>query len=63
MTVASIGTVELFTAVNDSMSPVPLADKPMEVVLLFQLNVVPATDDVKFITDVGAPLHNAAAGG
>jgi hypothetical protein len=43
--------------VNDAIFPEPLAARPIDVVLFVQLNVVPATEPVKFTGAVGAPLH------
>ena len=58
VTVATTGTVPLFTAVKLAILPVPLAASPMLGVLFVQLNVVPATGLVKFTGAVGDPLHN-----
>ena len=44
-------------AVKAAIFPVPLAAKPIEVLLFVQLNVVPLTGPVKFIAAVVAPLH------
>ena len=41
--VATTGTRVAFTAVNDAMSPEPLAARPMLVLLFVHVNVVPAT--------------------
>jgi hypothetical protein len=42
--------------VNVGILPVPLAPKPIEVLLFVQVNVVPATAPVK-LAEVEAPLH------
>jgi len=49
VTVIVAVTAELlvFVAVNDGMFPVPLAAKPIEVVLLIQLKTVPGTAPLK----------------
>jgi hypothetical protein len=47
----------LLMAVNDGMVPLPLAGKPMELLLFVQLKVVPATAPVNVIALVAAPLH------
>ena len=44
-------------AVNAGMFPLPLAAKPMLVVLFVQLYVVPATGLVKFTGAVNEPLQ------
>ena len=44
-------------AVNAGMFPVPLAARPILVVLFVQLNVVPATGLVKFTGAVNEPLQ------
>ena len=46
-------------ALNDNISPVPAATRPMLVLLLVQLNVAipPLVGVVKLIVLVGAPLH------
>ena len=44
-------------AVKAAIFPVPLAAKPIEVLLFVQLNVVPLTAPIKFIAAVVAPLH------
>jgi len=49
----------LLMALNELMSPLPLAAKPMEVVLFVQLKTVLGTAkvDAKLIAPVAAPLH------
>ena len=58
--VAVTALVVLFTAVNDGIFPVPLAAKPMDVVLLTQLKLTdpPVALVVKLTAVVAAPLHN-----
>ncbi len=51
------GEVPALVAVNEPMLPVPLAARPMEVLLLVQLYVVPATAPVKLTAAVAAPAH------
>ncbi len=41
------GELPAFVPVNEAMLPVPLAARPMEVLLFVQLKTVPATDPVK----------------
>ncbi len=57
--VAVIGRLVAFTAMKAGISPVPLAARPMAVLLLVQLNTVPATVPVKFTGAVNTPAHNA----
>ena len=54
-----MGALVVLIAVNDGISPLPLAAKPMEVLLLVQIKLVAATAPVKFIALVGAVLHIA----
>ena len=46
-----------FCAMNDAILPVPLAAKPMAVLLFTQLYVAPATAPVKLTGVVGWPAH------
>ena len=55
--VAVTGTLELFIPLNALISPVPLAAKPIEVLLLVQVYVEPVTVPVKFIAEDKDPLH------
>ena len=55
--VAVISVVPLFVAVNDAMSPVPLAARFISVLSLVQLYIVPLPDVPAKVTDVAAPLH------
>ena len=56
MIVAVTGVIPVFTAVNEGMLPDPLAARPIDVLLLVQLNTVPATAPVK-LAEVVEPLH------
>ena len=44
-------------ALNDAISPVPRATRPIDGVLLLQLNIVPPTGPVKITGAVGVLLH------
>jgi hypothetical protein len=55
--VAVTADVPLLVAVNEEISPVPLAARPMEVVLFVQLKVVPLTAPLKATAVVAAPLQ------
>ncbi len=55
--VAVMGILVVLIAVNAGIFPVPLAVKPIEVLLLVQLKAVLVTVPVKFIVLVIAPLH------
>lgn len=57
VTVAVTGEVVLFVAVNGFISEVPLAARPILVVLFVQAYVVPDTGLVKFIAAVLVPLQ------
>ena len=57
VTVATIIALVLFVAVNDAMSPLPLAARPMPGALFVQLNVVPLTVPLKLVTIVPPPLQ------
>ena len=54
--VAVMGSAVALVAVNEAIFPVPLAAKPMLVLLLVQLNVVPAVP-VKFTVVVVPPAQ------
>ena len=56
--VATCAVVPLLVAVNEAISPVPLAARPMLVLLLVQLYVLPATAPLNDTVVVAAPLHN-----
>ena len=55
--VATTGVVPVFTAVNDAMLPVPLAARPIDVVLFVQLNTVPVTAPLKVTAAVAEPVQ------
>ena len=55
--VADIGAVPALIAVKDKISPLPLAARPIDVVVLTQLNTVPAGEPVKLTVVVAAPLQ------
>ena len=57
--VATTGALVALIAVNDNISPVPAAAKPMEAVLLVQLYVTvpPVFGLLKLTVAVGEPLH------
>ena len=54
--VAVMGSAVALVAVNDAILPLPLAAKPMDVLLLVQLNVAPIVP-VKFTAVVAVPEH------
>ena len=56
--VAVIGAAVLLVAVKLGIFPWPLAASPILVLLLVQLNIVPATVPVKFTAAVAAPLQS-----
>jgi hypothetical protein len=55
--VAVIGVEPAFTAVKAGILPVPEAAKPIDALLLVQLNVVPATDPVTGMAVLDPLLH------
>jgi hypothetical protein len=55
--VAETGTVPVLVAAKAGISPVPLAASPMDVLLLVQLNVLPATGPVIAIAGTAIPLQ------
>ena len=55
--VAMTGLVEVLVAIKEAILPAPPAARPIEVVLLVQVKVVPATGPVKETTEVEAPLQ------
>ena len=57
MTVAVIGEVVALAAVNDGISPEPLAARPIAVLLLVQVNVVPLTGPDRFVTGARTPAQ------
>jgi len=56
--VATCGTLVVLVAVKLAILPVPLAARPIVVLVLVQLYTVPATAPVKFTAVVADPLHN-----
>ena len=58
MIVAVTGAFVIFIAVNGRIFPLPLAAKPIVVLLFVQLKVVPLTAPENDIAFVVAPLHN-----
>lgn len=60
---ACTGVLTGLSAVNDGIFPLPLAVKPMAVLLLIQLKLLPLTAPVKFTGLVGAVLHKTWLGG
>lgn len=57
--VAITGVLPVLVAVKAFISPVPLAARPIDVLLFVQLKVVPVTAPVNVIEVVVEPLHNA----
>jgi hypothetical protein len=57
--VATTGAVPALVAVNEAISPVPLAARPIDVALFVQLKVVLLNAPLKATAVVEAPLHNA----
>jgi hypothetical protein len=55
--VPDTGEVPGFTAVNGAILPLPPAPSPIEVLLLVQLKLVPATVEPKYTGALCAPLH------
>lgn len=56
--VDTTGAPPLLTAVNDAISPVPEAARPVVVLLFVQLNTVPGTVPLNVTAVVALPLHN-----
>lgn len=56
--VAVCTTAVMLVATKLAILPVPLAARPMLVLLLVQLYTVPATNPVKLTAAVFEPLHN-----
>jgi hypothetical protein len=57
VTIDVIGEFEAFEVVNEGMSPEPLAARPILVLLLVQVNVVPLTGPDKFVTGAVTPTQ------
>ena len=56
--VAVTGVAPALVALKPAILPLPLAARPMVVLLLVQLYVVPATGPLKLMGTVWIPLHN-----
>ena len=52
-----IGELDALTVVKTGMSPEPLAARPILVLLLVQVNVVPLTGPDKFVTGAISPAQ------
>lgn len=61
--VAVTGVDPALVAVKPAMFPVPLAPRPIEVLLFVQLYTVPATAPVKLTAVVSVPVHNTWSAG
>jgi hypothetical protein len=57
--VAVTGALVALVAINDGISPVPFAAKPIEVLSLVQIKLVALTAPVKFTALVADPVHKA----
>ena len=57
MIVATTGVFPLFTAVKEAILPVPLAARPIEVLLLTQLKMVPGIELTNTTVLVLVPLQ------
>ena len=55
--VAVMGALVVLAATNDEIFPVPLAARPILVLLLFQLYVAVGLEPLKLIAVVEAPAH------
>lgn len=55
--VAITGTVPVLVAVNTGISPVPLAARPIVVLLLVQLKLLPDTGPVTGVAGTASPLQ------
>lgn len=55
--VAETGTMPVLVAVKGGISPVPLASKPIAVLLFVQVNVVPDTGPVIAVAGTASPLQ------
>ena len=61
--VADIGLVPVLVAVNEAISPDPLADKPIAVLELVHENIPPAGVLVKFVEGTDPLLHTVMSAG
>jgi len=57
VTVAVIAEVVALVAVNDGISPEPLAARPIAVLLLVHVNVVPLTGPDRFVIGARTPAQ------
>ena len=57
--VAVTGDVPVFVAIKEDIFPEPLAARPIVVLLLDQLNIVPLILPEKFTTAVEVPWHTS----
>ena len=57
VTVAVIGEVVALIAVNEGISPEPLVARPIAVLLLVQVNVVPPTGPDRFVPGARVPAQ------
>jgi hypothetical protein len=57
VTVAVIGEVVALVAVNDGILFEPLAARPIAVLLLVQVNVVPLTGPIDLLPEQGTPAQ------
>ena len=57
--VATTGALVVLIAVNEGIFPVPLAARPIDVLLFVQLKTVPLTAPLKLTALLAAPLHKA----
>ena len=55
--VALITELVVFVAVNDEISPLPVAANPMAVLLFVQLKLVPVTGPVSAMVLITSPLQ------
>jgi hypothetical protein len=60
--VAVIGPGPGLVPMNEGILPVPLAPRPIDVLLFVQLNIVPGTVPLNMIGTDGAPLHTVWSG-
>lgn len=61
--VAVTAALVVLIAVNDGISPTPLAGKPIEALSLFHVKLLPLIVPVKAITLVAEPLHKVWSAG
>ena len=61
--VAVTGTFVGLVAMKEAILPTPIPANPIEVLLLVQLNIVPATGPVKITGAVAVLLHTIWLGG